>query len=97
MIAIITGHGFFGGHLNKLNHKFSPFCNLCKDEIETSSHLFDGYQETAHFRVQERESPRAIPKYFTEKFFLQELYQENIDKYIKLNPGREGQGPPDNG
>ncbi len=81
MVAIITGHGFLGGHLKKLNHKFSPFCNFCKDEIETSHHLFDGCQETAHFRVQDRESPKVILKYFTEKFFLRELYKENINKY----------------
>ncbi len=99
MITIITGHGFFGGQLNKLNQKFSHFCNVCKDEIETSCHLFDGCQETAHFRVQDKELRRVILKYFTEKFFLRELYRyiENIDKYLKLNPGREGQGSPDNG
>ncbi len=39
MIGIIAGHGFFGGHLNKLNQNFSPFCNLCKEEFETSYHL----------------------------------------------------------
>ncbi len=97
MVAIITGHGFFGGHLNKLNDKFSPMCNLCQNEIETSYHIYNGCSETAHYKVEENASPGVILRFFSEKFYLRELYKENIKKYSKLNPGREGQGPPDNG
>ncbi len=79
--------------INKLNDNFSPMCNLCQQEIETSFHIYNGCLETALYKVDENASPGAILRYFTEKFYLRELYK----KYSQLNPGREGQGPPDNG
>ncbi len=97
MVAIVNGHGFFGGHLNKLNDNFSAMCNLCQSEIETSYHIYNGCLETAHYKVEENASPGAILRFFTENFYLRELYKKNTIKYSQLNPGREGQGPPDNG
>ncbi len=72
MVAIITGHNFFGGQLNKLNYNFSPMCNLCQNEIETSYHIYNGWSETAHLKPKDNASPGAILHFFSDKYYLRE-------------------------
>ncbi len=103
MMAIITNHGFFGAHLNKLNKNYDPTCGLCDREKETSYHIYAECSETVHFRSREQKSPGEILRWFTEKFYLMHLYNNNIleyeeTKFTTINSrGREGQQPPDNG
>ncbi len=102
MMAILTNHGFFGAHLNKLNKDYDPTCGLCHREKETSHHIYSNCCETVHFRVKEQKSPGEILRWFSGKFYLMHLYDNNKLKYEDLKTpsiprGRRGQQPPDNG
>ncbi len=102
MMAIITNHGFFGAHLNKLNKNYDPTCGLCDREKETSYHIYAECSETVHFRSREQKTPGEILRWFSEKFYLMHLYDNNKLEYEELKTmsahrGREGQTPPDNG
>ena len=103
MVAIITNHGFFGAHLNKVNKDYDPVCGLCDTGRETSFHIYAECNETVHFRAREQKSPGEILRWFSEKHFLMHLYDTNRLDYEELKlrsqhpGGREGQRPPDNG
>ena len=102
MIAIITGHGFFGAHLHKLNDNYDPTCGLCYKKVESSYHIYAECEETRHFRQAELGTPSGIMRWFKEKYFLMHLYDENRKSYERIKhlypeSGREGQQPPDNG
>ncbi len=102
MMAIITNHGFFGAFLNKLNKNYDPTCGLCNRAKETSYHIYAECSETVHFRVKEQKTPGEILRWFSEKFYLKHLYDNNKLEYEELktmsdHQGREGQIPPDNG
>ncbi len=102
MMAIITNHGFFGAHLNKLNKNYDPTCELCDRGRETSYHIYAECGETVHFRSREQKTPGEILRWFSEKFYLMHLYNNNKLTYeeLKTTPdpmGRAGQQPPDNG
>ncbi len=102
MMAILTNHGFFGTHLNKLNKDYDLTCSLCHRGKETSHHIYSECSETVHFRVREQKSPGEILRWFSGKFYLMHLYDTNKLKYEELktlsNPrGHEGQQLPDNG
>ncbi len=60
MMAIITNHGFFGAHLNKLNKNYDPICGLCDREKETSYHIYAECSETVQFRSREQKTPGEI-------------------------------------
>ena len=103
MVAIITNHGFFGAHLNKLNKNYDPICGLCNRDRETSYHIYAECSETVHYRAREQKSPGEILRWFSEKYYLMHLYDENKVEYDELKTltqhpeGRDGQQPPDNG
>ncbi len=102
MMAILTNHGFFGAHLNKLNKNYDPTCGLCDRGKETSFHIYAECSETVHFRSREQKTPGGILRWFSEKFYLMHLCNNNKLMYEELNTpsdlgGRRGQQPPDNG
>ncbi len=102
MMAILTNHGFFGTHLNKLNKNYDPTCGLCDRERETSCHIYAEWSKTVHFRAREQKKLGGILRWFWEKFYLMHLYDNNKHEYEELKTmsdhrGREGQMPPDNG
>ncbi len=58
--------------------------------------------QTLGFRSREQKTPGEILRWFSEKFYLMHLYNNNKLTYeeIKTTPdpmGRAGQQPPDNG
>ncbi len=79
-----------------------PTCGVCDRERETGLHVYAEGVGTVHFRVKEQKSPGESLRWFSEKFYLRYLYDENKLKYeeLKTTPdpmGRAGQQPPDNG
>ncbi len=103
MRAILPNHGVFGAHLNKINKDYDPTCGLCNRGKETSHHIYAECSETVHFRAREQKSPGEILRWFSGKFYLMHLYDNNKLKYEEIKTlsqdprGREGQQPPDNG
>ncbi len=55
-----------------------------------------------HFRAREQKTPEEILRWFSEKFYLMHLYDNNKLEYEEVKAmsdhrRREGQAPPDNG
>ncbi len=67
-------------------------CGLCDRDRETSFHIYAKCSETVHFRSREQKTPGGILRWFSERFYIMHLCNNNKLIYEELKTPSDPRG-----